>query len=379
MIRIRDVLKSVESIVIVFCAVFVCTVFLNYWLDLGSISAATGDPVLGAIYDGQVSLATMMVVLCGGVMGLLSALMLVFAVGRFVEKNRANMGVLKALGYGRAAIAMRFVKFGLTVLIGAAAGCACGYAFAPLMYDVMGADLPAVDVAFHALVPVCLVALPTLLFAMIAFAAAFVKLSKPPLAMIRGERSRKAGSLNAKWQSKTSATDFPKVIRRSMLLSGILLVFFVGFASFAFSSEIQMAFTMSSLDMSPFFSVFMVVLGLVMGCTMLFFAFRFVFNSHDKYVSLMKAYGYTVHECRRALFGGYRIVSYVGFALGSVYQYFLFSFLMTLFGDAYDLTVEFSVPGFFITLAAFIVFYEATMYFYLHRINRLPLGRVMQS
>lgn len=112
---------------------------------------------------------------------------------------------------------------------------------------------------------------------------------------------------------------------------------------------------------------------------MLLLSFRFVFNSHNKYVALMKAYGYTVRECRGALFGGYRLVSYIGFAIGSVYQYFLTTLIISFFGGAYDLTVRFSVPGFFITLAAFLVCYEAVMYFYLRRIDRLPLGRIMEA
>lgn len=265
MITLRDVMKSVENILIVMCAVFVCTVFLNYRLDLLASGGAALDPVTAAIYDGKVGMSTMMILLCAGVLGSLAALMLVFSVGRFVEKNKASMGVLKALGYGRAAIALRFAKFGLCIFVGAAAGCALGYAFSPLMYSIMNEDLFEFALTFHYEIILFLVVLPTALFSLIAVAAALVKLRKPPLAMISGEKAGKYGAVNAAWQRKVSSAEFPKVLRRSMLLSSLLLIFFVGFASFAFSAQLQIAFVVRDLGSDIFFSVLMTVLAFVMA------------------------------------------------------------------------------------------------------------------
>ena len=38
--------------------------------------------------------------------------------------------------------------------------------------------------------------------------------------------------------------------------------------------------------------------------------------------------GYSKNECSRIVLSGYRVVAYIGFAIGTVYQYFLIRALL---------------------------------------------------
>jgi len=62
-----------------------------------------------------------------------------------------------------------------------------------------------------------------------------------------------------------------------------------------------------------------VIAGHISGSVTLLLALTFIVSKNKKYLAILKAYGYTDGECTKAIFGGYRIVTYIGFAIGTVY------------------------------------------------------------
>ena len=93
----------------------------------------------------------------------------------------------------------------------------------------------------------------------------------------------------------------------------------------------------------------------------------------------MRVFGYSQRECCQAILGGYRPVSYVGFALGTVYQYALLRIMVDLvFRDVEQIPVyRFDVPAMLLSLAAFIVTYELVMLLYSRRIGRISVKEIM--
>jgi putative ABC transport system permease protein len=91
-------------------------------------------------------------------------------------------------------------------------------------------------------------------------------------------------------------------------------------------------------------------------------------------------FGYSDRECRIAILSGYRPVTYIGFALGTLYQHGLMKLMMSLFYDNSVLGLpdyEFNFRAFFIALASFVVIYELFMLAYAGRLRRVPLKEVM--
>lgn len=73
-------------------------------------------------------------------------------------------------------------------------------------------------------------------------------------------------------------------------------------------------------DLSSFMIGAMIMLiGLFLSFTTLFLAITTVINGNTKTIAMMRVFGYSQKECSRALLGGYRPLSYIGFAIGTVY------------------------------------------------------------
>ncbi|HCC34738.1 MAG TPA: hypothetical protein DEQ02_03555 [Ruminococcaceae bacterium] len=96
---------------------------------------------------------------------------------------------------------------------------------------------------------------------------------------------------------------------------------------------------------------------------------------------MMKVFGYSERECGGAVLAGYRPVSYIGFAIGTAYQYGLIKMMVSVFYDSVAVIPEhnFDLPAFFITLALFILFYESVMKVYTVRLRRIPIKEVMEE
>ena len=72
-------------------------------------------------------------------------------------------------------------------------------------------------------------------------------------------------------------------------------------------------------------------------------------------------------------------MAYIGFAVGTVYQYALLRLMVdVVFEDMEGIPVyEFDFPVMFISLAAFLVIYEVVMYYYSARIKKISMKEIM--
>lgn len=381
MVGIKDIKRLLSVVILTVCAVSVCTVFLNFRYDLIANADLITDPRLKTLYDAQIMMSGIIIACAGGVLGAVTLIVLLFSIQRFISENSANMGVLKALGYSGNKIALSFSKFGLSVLVGTIIGYFGGYLLSLLIYKSLSSELVEnLKFGLHLETILALIVVPSLLFTAISILVAMIKLRKSPLGLIHGYRKEKVNGIVKRSQQKGSTRPFLKEIKRTMLLNNLLLIFFVGFAAFGFSAQIQMAFSMRKITPDYTMSVMLLVIGFILGAVTLLLAFSFLFNANSKYLALLKAYGYTDKESTNALFGGYRIVSYIGFLIGTGYQFFLVKMLVAVFAASYEIPeITFNFVGFAITLVVFVTLYELLMFFYKRKVNSVPLKEIMNG
>lgn len=385
MVNSKEALKLVAVMILTFCAVFISTIFVNYPIDLKEIKYLITDPQIKVLYDAQMTMSSVITACAGGVLGAVTLLVLIFAIGRFIDENSANMGIMKALGFSEIRIAIRFYKFGLSVLLSSVIAYFAAFLFSPLFYESLWSgdfamELPRLAFGFHIETVLVLIVAPTVFFSLLSVLYARLRLRKRPLDLINGARKVKVSTLTQRLQSKGSQRTFLKELKRTMLFSNLLLVFFVGFAGFGFSAQIQMAFSMRGLTPDYLMTVTLIVIGATLGAVTLLISLTFVINANKKYIAMLKGYGYTETECCRATFGGYRLVAYIGFAVGTGYQFFLVKTIASIFESTYEMPeVTFNFVGFFATIAAFALFYEAIMFLYKRRINKISLREIMQA
>lgn len=381
MITVKDVFKLIGVVIITFCAVFICTLFLNYNLDLKAIEHLLTEHQYN-IYKAKIIMGNAIAVACGGVLGATTVVILIFAIKHYIDTNKPNMGILKALGHSNLRIASSFYIFGVSVLLGTATAFVSAYAFMPVMYDALdsASELPNVIISFHTSLLFALVIIPSIFVAIISIIYAFIKLNHSPLQLINGIENIKVNKRIAKiQQGKTRDISFLRELKTTTLFKNLVLLFFVGFAGFGFSAQIQMSFSMEKLNAGVLFTVILVIIGIILGLVTLLIALSSVVDSNKKYISLLKAYGYTSNECNSSLLGGYRISAYIGFAIGTIYQYVLIKQMVKIFSGTYDMNLEvsFNVSAFFITLMLFVAAYEIIMLFYQKYIEKISLREIM--
>lgn len=177
--------------VVALCAVTVCTCFLGFIMDMQSVSEQVSAQVR-PLYEAQLAVARFSCAVAGGFLAPTAVVMLSFYIRLYIARHSAALGVLKALGYPRGALALRFSVFGLAVLIGCAIGFGAGAALSPAVYGAMQIEgMPAVPVRFHAALCFFLVGLPALAYTGISCLLAFVALRRSAAQMLRGQRERR--------------------------------------------------------------------------------------------------------------------------------------------------------------------------------------------
>lgn len=373
-IGLKDIFKLVGIIIVCACAVFVCTMFINYDIDLHAVEHLVSEAAR-PLYDAQLSTCLVVCLVSGGCLFLTSVVMLVFYIGNYVNSHGNILGILKAMGYSDIKIALHFAVFGLSVF----AGCALGYALAftviPSYYSANANSelLPEVAINFHAETLVCLVILPALVFGALAVLMAYFKLKRPVLDLIRGSKKEKK-----KNSRDGEGFSFKRQLRRSAVSGNKILVFFIVFSAFCFSAMTQMAVSMRDLA-SEMMGAIIMIIGLVLAFTTLFMAVTTVINSNAKTVAMMKVFGYTDGECYNLLLAVYRPFAYLGFAVGSVYQWGLLKLMVTVVFAGIDNVPEynFDFAVFGITLACFVAVYELIMLSYTYKIKKTPVKTVM--
>lgn len=385
-ISVKDSFKFIGITIVMFSAVFVCTFFLNFYIDAKSIENLVTSPEMQTLYNAQMATAKFTCGISGGFLGLIAAVMLVFYIKLYIDNHAKQLGILKAMGYSEWKIAVRFAVFGLSVLSGTAIGFAGGFMIMPTVYRGLSiAGLPEIAIKFHPSLLVLLVFMPAVVFAALAVVFAALALRCPVGELLRG-KAEKAGKKRSAKPTKSNKAQTEKKKKRSFLKEMCLktlfgkktLAFFVAFACFCFSAMVQMGASMHTLT-SDTMGYIIFIIGVVLAVTTIFMAITSLVKSNVKNIAIMKAFGYSMKEYALSLLGGYHIFAFLGFALGTVYQYGLLCIMINIvFKDVENVPeYNFNVPVLFITLAAFIVLYEAVMIFYAYRMKKISVKEVM--
>jgi putative ABC transport system permease protein len=379
-IRPKDAVKLLGVLIMCACAVLVCTMFLNYNIDLARIKDQITDPQMIAVYDVMVSSGNMVSAVTGGVLGLTTVIMLLFYVKHYIDTHKPELGILKALGYSNLKIALNFWVFGLSVFAGTALGFCIAFAFMPMFYREQKNGVPLdVTISFNPSLVLFLIILPALLFSLAAILYSYRKLKRPPLELIRNKtKIRKSKHI------KQDKKDLPflQELRRSILKSRFSLVFFIWLSSFCYAATIIMSFSISEVGGNDMMAIMMAGIGIVLAVTTLFLAVTTVIKGNAKTIAMLRVFGYSERECAGAILNGYRPVSYIGFALGTLYQHGLMKLMMTMFYDNGDFALpeyNFNLRAFFIALVSFVVMYELFMLVYSKKIRQIPLKEVMME
>lgn len=374
-ISYKDSCKLTGILIVSFCAVFISTLFLNYYMDL-----VTLEPVIPAgfsrnFYEAQCNTSIVVSAVSGGCMLLTTVVLLCFYVGYYIDTHKKQLGILKAMGYSRFAIAKGFGIFGLPVLIGTVSGFFCAHLLMPALYEVQNRDgyLPKFDVTFHPGLCVAVTVAPTIFFVILAMFYSCIRLKVPALALMRESLTVKVVRTG-----RDSDGTFLAELRKSNVRQRKSLVFFITFAVFCFSAMVQMSCSMDELA-SRMMSVMVMSVGIVLACVILLIATTSVIRSNSKTIIMMKIFGYEAKECAGTVFGGYRPWAYIGFIIGTVYQYALLKIMVSIvFAEVENMPeYEFDWPVMMAALVSFVVLYETVMHIYIKKIEKLSAKEIM--
>lgn len=375
-IGFKDVAKLFGISIVACCAVFVCTLFLSYNIDIAAIKneITTEEGLL--TYNAQVTMGKVIAAVSGGCLVATSVVMLVFYVKNYVETRGKELGVLKALGYSDIKIAKHFSVFGLSVFIGCLAGFIAGYLYLPAFYEKQAANLQSLEPVFHPLLAFALIGAPTIVFAAISVLFAYLKLKTPALDLLREKQNYKVKI------GKDGKEDAPflKNLSGVTLKSRKALVFFVAFSAFCFSAMVQMSLSMKDLA-SETFALMILSIGLILAFVTLFLSLSSVVKGNAKTIAMMRVFGYDDNICGHYILGAYRPISYIGFALGTAYQYGLVKIMVSVIFAEIGSVPEynFNFKMFIVTLVLFVIVYEFVMHMYSRSIGRLSIKSVMSE
>lgn len=374
-VSMKDIYKMIGIWIVSFCAVIVCAMFLNYYLDLITIENLITTDTAKIFYDAQCSTSKVVSGISGGCLLLTTIVLLCFYIGHYIDTHQKQLGIMKALGYSRLSIAANFWVFGLPVFTGTALGYAGAHLLMPKLYEIQNKDgyLPDFPISFHLGLCLMLVLIPTIFFALLAVGYSFLKLKVPALQLIREQSAQK--TIPAK---KETDLPFLQELKKSTVRQKKSLIFFITFAVFCFASMTQMSCSMDELA-SRMMSIMIMVIGIVLAVVTLFIATTSVIKANRKTITMMKVFGYSARECGNAVLNGYRPWAYLGFVIGTIYQYALLKIMVTIaFKDVKGMPdYQFDVPVMLITLAAFIILYETIMFMYTKKMEKLSVKEIM--
>lgn len=308
-----------------------------------------------------------------------SIIMLIFYIKHYIDTHKKELGILKALGYSNLKIAKNFWVFATSVFIGAAIGFFGAFLLMPSFYELQNEDkiLPEIAIHFHPEVLIYFVILPTAAFAVLSILYAFIKLKKPVMMLLKGDAQVSPKTRKQK-DNKDKDRPFIDDLKKNMLKTKKTLVFFIIFASFCFSAMTQMSASMKDLS-SVMMAAMVLMIGIILACTTLFIAITTVIKGNTKTITMMRVFGYSQKECCKAILGVYRPIAYIGFALGTVYQYALLRIMVDGVYKGIDGVpkYEFDFTVMLISLALFIIIYESVMYGYSEKIKKISIKEIM--
>lgn len=372
----KDLIKLLGISVIACCAVFVCTLFLNYNIDVAGIEDQISSEAGLVLYDALVMTGKVVAIVSGGCLAATSAVMLLSYVKNYIDSHGKELGILKALGYSDMQVAKHFWVFGMSILAGSIPGFLGAFLYMPSFYGKQNDKgfFPDIPVRFHPGLAAALLLVPPLLFALLSVLYALHKMRSPVLNLMRQTQSRR----HKLRKKETKNQPFLQDLKQNTLRDRKILVFLIAFSAFCFSAMTQMSMSMDDLS-SESFSWMILSIGLVLAFVTLFLSLTSVLKANTQTLAMMKVFGYSGRECRRAILGSYRPVSYIGFAVGSAYQYILLKLVVTLvFADFEGMPeFHFNLRALCISFAAFVAVYELIMYWYSVRIDRMSVKSIM--
>lgn len=372
---IKDTLKLLSMVIVSFCAVIVCAMFLNYDLDLRTIEGLLTTEAAKLFYDAQSSASKVVSALSGGCLFLTSVVLLCFYVGHYIDTHQKQLGILKALGYTRAGIAKSFWVFGLPVFVGAALGYLGAHFIMPTFYELQNKEgyLPDVPLSFHPGLCAVLVFAPAAFFSVLAMGYSFRKLHAPALWLMKEQSIQKV--VTAKKETQLS---FLRELEKSNIRQKKSLIFFITFAVFCFAAMTQMSCSMDEMA-SKMMGIMMMSIGIVLAAVTLLIAVTSVLKANRKTIIMMKVFGYSTKECQKAVLSGYRPWACFGFAIGTIYQYLLLKIVVSaVFKDIEGVPdYQFDVPVMLLTFAAFLFLYEAIMFQYKKKMEKMSVKEIM--
>ncbi len=375
-IGIKDLTKLFGITIMTCCAVFICALFLNYNMDIVGIRESLVSPQEIIMYDALVATGKVVALVTGSCLVATTIVLLIFYVKNYIDSHQKELGILKALGYSNFHIAKHFSVFGFSVLAGSASGFVGALCYMPTFYEVQNAEglFPQMSPHFHLGLCLSLLILPTVFFAMLSVLYAFVKLKRPVMALLREMQNVKVTVS----KRETNERPFLLDLKRTTLKSRKTLVFFVGFSAFCFSAMTQMSMSMDDLA-SESFSWMMISIGLLLAFMTLLMSLTSVIKANTKTIAMMKVFGYSEKECSSSILGGYRPVSYIGFAVGTAYQYLLLRIMVdVVFADFENMPVyRFDCKAMVLTLVLFIAVYEGIIYCYSKKIGKQSVKSIM--
>lgn len=379
LIGIKNASKLIGISIIACCAVLVCTMFLNFYFDVQLIESEITSELSMIFYNAQVSTAKVVCLVSGGCLLITSVVMLMFYIKHYIDTHKKELGILKALGYSNLEVAKSFWVFGISAFIGTAIGFGGAFALMPRFYALQNEDkmLPEIAIHFHPTIFLYFVILPTVGFSLLAIGYAWWKLKRPVLSLLKND-FQILTKAKRHTEDKLSECSFVDDLKRNTVKSDKVLMFFIVFASFCFSAMTQMSFSMKDLS-SEMMGAMMLMIGLVLAVTTLFLSITTVINGNKKTVAMMRVFGYSQKECCKAILGGYRPMSYIGFAIGTGYQYALLRIMVDIvFKDVEGVPVyKFDFPVMLISLVVFIMMYEILMFIYSEKVKKISIKEIM--
>ena len=118
----------------------------------------------------------------------------------------------------------------------------------------------------------------------------------------------------------------------------------------------------------------MIMIGLILSFSILFLSLGIVVSESRETLALMKAFGYTDRECQSHILAPYRFWAYLGFALGTAYQYGIMEILIGVIKDTVPEKIEhnFDWNVCLWTLLGFAVVYESLFYLSNRKLQKQP-------
>ena len=380
MFSIKDLYRLVVVSVISFCAVFVTNLFLNFYLDISLLDQTNWLPEIQAAYDAQVAISWLIASISGAVLSLTSMLLLFFYIRQFIDQHKPELGILKAMGYKNWEISRKFWIFSLPVGLGTGVGYFSSFAMMPHFYQLRNQSgvLPEITIMQHWSLFLFLVVLPTLAFTALAVLCASYYLRLPALDLLKRVRSSQKSPKRKATKKIRKDRSFLKDFSASLLWSRKLLIFFVIFGSMCFSAMIQLSYGMKELT-DEIIQSMMMSIGTVLSVAILYLSLGVLLQENQETLAIMKVFDYSKNECRKSLFAPYRFLAFLGFVLGTGYQYGIMQLLLRLMEKSIAQKVEydFDFGVCLITLLVFTLVYESFIYLSSRKIDQLTIKQVM--